>query len=263
MTSEKVGERIRDPKGRRALPLNGTRFWSQPGGRGGPPLLLGALALLLAASCSDDGSPQGADSGGHDQAVVGKDVGGPDQGAADMGTPDQAAVDQSSAADAGGPAIKTNTVAFIKALDKKLPTSSTTDKVEKFVPTDKEAAPWAEDSAMGKPGVESAYDDKGIELIINGHHAPFATEGTVGFAKQDYKVGKDTLQLFIWEMKKSASASKLYASFKDKYEKSWGLTFETVSGVKDKAIIADDSPNWRVFGYRGVYIYEITSTKGF
>jgi len=218
--------------------------------------------LLLAVACSDDDAPGGKDSGAPDQQLADKGGGTPDQAAMEAGAADAAAAEGGATGDAGTATIKANTIAFIKALDKKLPTASTTLKVEKFVPDDKEATPWAEDSSVGKPGVEAAYDDKSIEDIINGHHAPFAKEGTAGFAKQDYKTGKDQLQLFIWEMKKAASAATLFADFKKKYENSWGLTFDAVTGVTDKAIIADDSPNWRVFGYRGLYIYEITSTKG-
>jgi hypothetical protein len=230
--------------------------------------LLCCAALLLAGACSDDDKPAGQDIGVKDQKVTPKEVGAADKAVTDQAVVDQAVVDQATADQTGGgdaaaPAVMTNTIAFVKVLANKLPTGTTTDKVEKFVPTDTEATPWAEDTTAGPKGVQSAYDDKAIELIINGHHAPFATEGTAGFAKEDYKTGKDTLQLFIWEMKTAASATKLVANFKTKYTQSWGLTFSNIAGVKDLAIIADDSPNWRVFGHKGKYIYEVTSTKGF
>ena len=237
-------------------------------------LFIGSLVLLLGAACSDDDKPAGGDSGGHDQKVAVKEAGGPDQAVMDKGAVkdkavvdkavgDMAVADTTGGADASAPAIMTSTIAFIKVLAAKLPTGATTDKVEKFVLTDKEATPWVEDTTAGPAGVQAAYTDKGIELIINGHHAPFATEGTAGFAKEDYKTGKDTLQLFIWEMNKAASATKLVADFKKTYTTQWGLTFQNITGVKDLAIIADDSPNWRVFGHKGKYIYEVTSTKGF
>ena len=186
-----------------------------------------------------------------DQALVDKSVG------------DKSVGDKSATADAGQPAIMISSIAFVKVLAAKLPTGTTTDKVEKFALTDKEATPWAEDTSAGPKGVQAAYNDKAIELIINGHHAPFATEGTAGFVKEDYKTGKDTLQLFLWEMNKAASAATLVATFKKTYTTQWGLTFQNITGVKDLAIIADDSPNWRVFGHKGKYIYEVTSTKGF
>ena len=260
------------------------------------PVLILTLALALGSACSDDDKQTGADSGAADQKVTHKETGTPDQkiihketgvtdqsvkeqGAGDQSVKEQGAGDQgatdkamgdatgggdaSSVGDASAPAIQTNTEAFIKVLANKLPSGATTDKVEKFVPTDVEAKPWAEDTSAGPKGVQSAYNDKAIELIINGHHAPFATEGTAGFAKEDYKTGKDTLQLFIWEMNKAASATKLVNDFKTKLVSTAGLTFLTIAGVKDLAIIADDSPNWRAFGHKGKYIYEVTSTKGF
>jgi len=260
------------------------------------PVLILTLALALSAACDDEDVEPGADSGAADQKVTQKEAGAPDQtianketgaadqavkeqgagvdnglvdvgagdvGAGDKGAGDKGAGDSATGGDASSPAIKTNTVNFIKVLANKLPSGATTNKVEKFVPSDTEAKPWAEDTKSGPKGVQSAYTDKAIENIINGHHAPFATEGTTGFAKEDYKTGKDTLQLFLWEMNKAASATKLVADFKKKYTSSWGLTFQTIAGVKDEAIIADDSPNWRVFGRKGKYIYEVTSTKGF
>lgn len=83
-------------------------------------------------------------------------------------------------------AFEADVIGFVKHLAGKLPDATAGKQVEEYVPAPGEVGGWIEDDQVGKPGVESAYDDDGIIAIIDGHHQPYQNEGTAGFAKQDY-----------------------------------------------------------------------------
>lgn len=136
----------------------------------------------------------------------------------------------------------------------------TKQKVEAYVPADNDVAGWVEDTSVGKPGVEAAYTDKEIEDIINGHHQAYATEGTTGFAKQEYKKGNGSISLQIWEMNTATGATNMFDKNKSDGETNSGWTFETVAGVADAAIIitAYDA-GWVIYGRKGPYIYEVVA----
>ncbi|MCC6747286.1 MAG: hypothetical protein IT371_06480 [Deltaproteobacteria bacterium] len=133
-------------------------------------------------------------------------------------------------------------------------------KVEDYVPAP--GAAWEEDTAAGKAGVEAAYTDVDIEKIIDGENAPYAAEGTVGFAKQDYKKDGHKLLLKLWQMKTAAGAKKMFDANKKDAETNAGLIFEPVAQVADTAVIAYDQPQWKVFGHKGPFIYEVFASLG-
>lgn len=216
--------------------------------------------LALAPACSDDTDPAVDAGTTPDQTVT------PDLARLEASAPD--ASGDASPSDAGADIsradqVKAQTITFIKTLAQKLGAADTGKKVEVYVPADNEATGWVESSTTGKPGVEAGYDKTAIEAIINGSHDPYDKEGCDGFAKQDYTQGKASLTLFLWQMKSQSSAQKMVSDNKAKGEKDDGLTFESVSGVADRAILADDQPQWRAYGSTGVYTYKILANYMF
>ena len=206
-------------------------------------LLCGTMAWIVA--CSDDDTD--ADSGTPDQKVAQPDqkVIQPDKGA-DKATGDMSAADS----------VKADTIAFVKAMTTALPSAGSTKKVETFILGDNGVKGWVEDVSMGK-GVESGYDKKAIEAIINGSHDPYESEGCEGFAKQDYKKGAYTMIVFMWQMKTAAGAKKMFDKNKKDGEDNAGITFKVITGVKDAAIIGDDKPQWKAYAHKGPYIFKI------
>jgi hypothetical protein len=59
-------------------------------------------------------------------------------------------------------------------------------------------------------------------------------------------------------MDTATGAQNMYKYNKDKLEKESGVTFETITGVKDQAIIGDDLPQWQVFIQRGPVIVKLS-----
>lgn len=192
-------------------------------------ILLGALA-----SCSDDSNQKDSSVAG-DSRIDGAAVTG-DKGPAVDG---QVTADKSPTVDA--PAAQ---------------------KVEAYVPADNEATGWVENTAVGKAGVEAGYTTKEIDDIIDGSHDPYAAAGCNGFAKQDYKKGDYKLVLFLWDMTTNAAAKKMFDDDKKHDETMSGLTFEAITDAAESAIIANDVPEWKVYGYKSHYIYKIRADFG-
>jgi len=223
------------------------------------------LCVLVAGlvACSDDdvvldSGTTTPDQKVADQKVGDKKVADPDKKVADqkVTTPDKA-VDQASGGDMSvSDAIKADAIAFVKAMTTSLPATAGTAKVETYVPKDNTVTGWIEDAAKGK-GVESGYDKKAIEGIINGSHDPYEKEGCVGFAKQDYKKGANGLIVFLWQMKTTAGAKKMFDKNKKDGEDNAGITFKVIPGVKDAAIIGDDKPQWKAYAHKGPYVFKL------
>jgi len=193
--------------------------------------LLAASALIFLA-CSDDTTPVTKDTGAKDGMVK-----------ADAGN-DGAPPNKDGSADTNKPADD----------------AAAKQKVENYVPKDNAITGWVDDPNIGKAGIESAYTDKAIEDIINGHHAPYAAEGTAGFAKQDYVNGKMILTLEIWEMKTTASAKTMFDRNKKDDETNAGVTFETQTNVKTAGIISKTyDAGWTSYGHKGPYVWLLKS----
>lgn len=190
------------------------------------------MALMLALSACSDDNDTNADQG------VGQDM------AIDMpGTGDQ------------GPGAEAGADAAADAAQAK--------KVEAYIPADNDVPGWTEDTTKGKPGVEAAYDKKGIEDLINGKHDPYHAEGTDGFAMEHYK--KDfgggctgTIKFMMWDMTKAASAKKMFEKAKKDGETMAGLTFEEIKSVKDRGIIAFDAV-FEAHAYKNDYVMILTA----
>ena len=214
----------------------------------GLTFLCGLWLAAMPLACSDD-TDSGKDSGAVDQGAV-------DQGAVELAVADQGggSKDMSEAAQ-----LKAETVAFVKLLTTSLPAAGSANKVETLMPKPGAIKGWVEDPSMGQ-GVQAGYTTKDIEALINGSHDPYAKEGNVGFAKEDYQRGKFKLVVFLWQMKTAAGAKKMFDKNKEDGEDNAGLTFETLSGVKDAAIIGDDKPQWKAFAHRGPYVFKIYTT---
>ena len=234
------------------------------------PLLLCVLAAGLMA-CSDDDNDKDSgvtvDQKVADQKVADQKIA--DQKIADQKIADQkvvpdkkttidfAGVDKSSGGDMSvAEAVRADTVAFVTALTANLPSTAPSSKVETYVLKDNAVKGWIEDVSMGK-GVQSGYDKKAIEGIINGSHDPYDKEGCKGFAKQDYKKGTFTLVLFLWQMNTAAGAKKMFDKNKKDGEDNAGITFKVIPGVKDAAIIGDDKPQWKAYAHKGPYVFKI------
>lgn len=128
------------------------------------------------------------------------------------------------------------------------------------MPKDNELPGWVEDTTVGSPGVEAAYTTGDIEAIIDGAHDPYRDQGCNGFAKQDYTKTPSKvfqLQLFLWDMKTAAGALAMYEKKKADDETGGGLTFETIPGAKDAAVLASDSPAWKAHAYKGHYVFKV------
>ena len=228
------------------------------------PLLLCLLVTALVA-CSDDDDDK--DSGvTPDQKVADQKVS--DKGVdklpcCDKKVPDQKTVIPDNGTDKGSggdmsvsEAVKADSIAFIKALATSLPATASSAKVETYALKDNAVKGWIEDVAMGK-GVQSGYDKKAIEGLINGSHDPYEKEGCVGFAKQDYINGANKLVLFLWQMNTAAGAKNMFDKNKKDGEDNAGITFKAISGVKDAAIIGDDKPQWKGYAHKGPYVFKI------
>lgn len=231
--------------------------------------------LALVPACSDDGG-------------AGKDSAIPDKGTADKLVQDLSADAKKGdaktgdttgdSADAAGDAktgdaqagdakadtlvlssakLKSDTIAMVTLLANKLPAVAGSAKVETYIPKDNAVTGWVEDKAVGKPGVEAGYNEKDILAIINGSHDDYHKAGCTGFAKQDYALGKYKMTLFLWHMNTAAAAASMFTKNKTEGETQAGLTFSTITGVKDKAIIADDLPQWKAYAHKGPYIFKI------
>lgn len=237
-------------------------------GHAGPRYLAVLLLVAgLAVGCSEDDDVN-ADSGAPDKGrpdMAADNGPAPDQKtAAKEASVDVALVDASSTADLSKASrIRKLTEDFVKAQANKLPSSASTAKVETFVLKDNEAKGWVEDTSTGKTGVEAGYTKKDIEALIDGSHDPYAAEGCTGFAWQHFVYGTTKLELKLWHMNATTGAQNMFSKKKKEGTTQDGLTFSTVSGVKDQAIIADDQPMWRVYAQKGPYIFKVEANYMF
>ncbi len=223
-------------------------------------LVTAAATLLLTAllGCAEESKPF-KDKGVTDKGS-GKDTGTQQDKAP---APDQAAGDLKGAADLVGDlsdaTLEQDTIAFVTYLAGQLPATAGAKKVETYVPGDNAVAGWVADPAHGL-GVEAGYDNDAIQLLINGTHDPYNTEGCAGFAKQDYIKGWYKMSLYLWQMNTKSGAEKMYTNNKDYGEKMLYLTFTAISGVQDQAIIAKDNPQFKAYAQKGPYIFRVYTT---
>lgn len=223
-------------------------------------LLIGlALATLVACSDDDDKSDGGVAADQKvtvDTKVADKQIG--DKAAGDKAVGDKAVGDKAVGDLSSAQQLKADTEAFVKALANSLPATAPSAKVETFIPKDNTVKGWVEDLSKGK-GVKSGYTRTDITDIINGSHDPYAKE-CKGFAMEYYKKGAYKVVIFLWQMNDAAGAKKMFDMNKTDGETNAGLTFSTITGVKDKAIIADDVPQWKAYAHKGPYIFKIYTT---
>jgi len=225
--------------------------------------------LALVPACSDDGGA-GKDSAIPDKSTADRSAQdlAADAKTGDAKTGDATGDSADAARDAKGDVkadtivlssakLKSDTIAMVTLLANKLPAVAGSAKVETYVPQDNAVAGWVEDKAVGKPGVEAGYNNKDILAIINGSHDDYHKAGCTGFAKQDYALGKYKMTLFLWHMNTATAAASMFTKNKTEGETLAGLTFSTITGVKDKAIIADDLPQWKAYAHKGPYIFKI------
>jgi hypothetical protein len=133
------------------------------------------------------------------------------------------------------------------------------DRVEKVVPATNEVPGWAEDSAVGGPGVEAGYTYDEIVAIIDGSQEPYAQAGCSGFAKQDYRKGSFTLNLHIWEMKDSAAAKQMFD--KDKADMlGEGITNgEAIPCVYDASVVGSDRTMLKGYVQKSQYLFKLVA----
>jgi hypothetical protein len=135
-------------------------------------------------------------------------------------------------------------------------------RVADYVPAPHEVAGWAEDPEVGAVGVEAGYTLEAILAIIDGLHDPYFKAGCRGFAKQDYRKGDFTLALYLWEMTAASGAHTMFSVDQRADETDSSLEFAPVAGVLDRAVIAQQPPSWKVYGYRSQYVYKIIGRYG-
>jgi hypothetical protein len=133
------------------------------------------------------------------------------------------------------------------------------DKVERYVPGSNEVPGWAEDTAIGQPGVEAGYSYDEIVAIIDGSQEPYAQAGCVGFAKQDYKKGSFTLNLLVWQMKDTAAAQTIFEKNRAALESEGITDGAAISCLDDAGVIGSDRMMLKGYARKSEYAFKFVS----
>lgn len=135
-----------------------------------------------------------------------------------------------------------------------------TPAIDKLFPAANEVSTWAEDTAVGKLGVEVAKSATAIEALIDGDGAPFNEKGALALGWEHYQAGSSKIDARVYQMKTAASSKETY----DYLVASVGLymanTWTPVDAVGDAARVTDTGSSWWFNARRGVFIFELKIT---
>jgi hypothetical protein len=80
--------------------------------------------------------------------------------------------------------------------------------------------------------------------------------GENGFAKEDYVKGTLQINLFLWDLKTSASAKQIFDFDKAEAQKA-GKTIEALTGVGQDAFVTSTTAKWEFFAYKSHYMVKM------
>lgn len=131
--------------------------------------------------------------------------------------------------------------------------------LDSFFPKANEVGGYAENTALGKPGVQIAKTTTAIQGLVNGDAGPFLEKGTIAFAWERYVSGTYELDARVWQMKNAANCTETYDFLVTDAALYAANTWVALSvGVAGR--IADTGTSWWVNARKGAYIIEVRVT---
>lgn len=128
--------------------------------------------------------------------------------------------------------------------------------LESFFPAANAVGAYAEDTSVGKAGVEIAKTAAAMEALIDGDAAPFTEKGAVAFGWEHYVSGTYKLDARVWQMKDAANATDTYAYLVANVSLYKANTWNDV-GVGEAGRIADTGSSWWLDARKGKYLVEV------
>lgn len=128
--------------------------------------------------------------------------------------------------------------------------------IETFFPTANEVGGYAEDTSVGKAGVETAKTAAAMEALIDGDAAPFTEKGAVAFAWERYVSGTYKLDARVWQMKDASNTTDTYNHLVANVSLYKANTWTDLA-VGEAGRIADTGSAWWLNARKGKYLIEV------
>jgi hypothetical protein len=132
--------------------------------------------------------------------------------------------------------------------------------IDKLFPAANEVGTWAEDTTVGKAGVEVAKSGTAIESLINGDGAPFIEKGALALGWEHYLAGASKLDARVFQMKTAANAQETWDHLVANVSLYKANTWTTVTATGDAARVADTGSSWWFNARKGAFIVELKIT---